>query len=308
MTQQQLIAKTIATIFENNDKLIKAAEVQELIIDVINECYNLPSEPSKSFPEWDSLTDYEQGNTILHNARIYEALQPSGPSTTVKEPGSNPLFWDEIPASELAHAQNTDVRLGRHGYLIDGGGTQTIDLTAAEYINKNYIFLYTDAGDGNATYTLRTVNGTQRKNGQFMVIMPASFAGIITFPNNAHQFVGASSLNLGQGDFAIFEGNVNGKTYLISSNKTQGSGGGGDNPFDQSLNTDDSVQFNEIKLTGRMAPADTEEVLIVNDVGQVMNKEMIPFQDIAFETIKMKEGTTEYELRIVDGELTLIPL
>ena len=257
-----------------------------------------------SIPVWVDTTTYtlENGDVyVLHNNKIWKLVA----ATSINEEPGVSMDWEEVDFSELSHMQNTDFKLGRESMLLDGGGTQTFDLTQSFFAEKNYFHLYTDAGNGDATYTLQTVNGGLRKQGQFLVVVPKGAIYTITFQDNAHQKIGIANLELTDGDWALFEGDVSGKTTLIASNKLQGEGGGG-NPFDQSLNTTNNVQFAGLKLPAIAAPATETKAVVVDDQGNQGSEELKSINDVVFSQIKIIDQNTSLVTtwQVVDGVLT----
>lgn len=226
-TLAELITQIQSTIFPNTTKLIDAQDHQDLLVAIVNAVYPVPDE-STGIPTWTSSEDILTGTYWLYNDKIWVSLDDSGPSYGgAVEPGTNAAYWLEIPASALTHAQNTDFKLGRWVSLLDGGGTQTFDLTDSLYNEYNYFILESDAGGSDATYTLQTVNGTARKRGMFFCVVQSASTFTITFEDNATQLIGGTNLELTGGDWALFEGDINGKTTLLMSNKMAGAGGAG---------------------------------------------------------------------------------
>jgi hypothetical protein len=259
-----------------------------------NETANLP---------WVSTETYTLDNGdvyVLHNDRLWKLVAAT---STNNEPG-NSQQWDEVSFSNLQHPQNTDMKLGRHTVLLDGGGTKTFDLTTTLY-EGNYYILDTDAGGGNATYTLRTRNGSSRKQGRFLCLMPLGVAYTITFQDSTIQKIGTENLVLSAGDWAEFEGDVNGKTTLIASNKLPGNGGS-ENPFDQSLNKANDVTFNSVKITG-LAGA-TPAVATVAVDGQLEKKNIVNLADYPLETLSWQDTVDGniYQMRITNGQIEII--
>lgn len=64
---------------------------------------------SGSLPEWEETTTYSLNVVVSYNGLIWKYVN-AAPSDGVV-PGSDPLFWVQLVPSELAHAQNTDLKL-----------------------------------------------------------------------------------------------------------------------------------------------------------------------------------------------------
>ncbi|TVR41901.1 MAG: hypothetical protein EA392_00960, partial [Cryomorphaceae bacterium] len=189
MTKAELIQLIENTIFPNVAGEIDAGEHQQMLKDILEAVF--PEITESTTPTWTSTSDVLKGSYWFFNNRIWLAEENSGPTYGgAVEPGSDPLFWTEIDASALAHVQNTDLKLGRYETLLDGGGTQTFNLTQSQYKDKNYFVLESGISEADANYTLRTVDGTERKRGWiFTYVVPAA-TYTITFETNAHQNVG----------------------------------------------------------------------------------------------------------------------
>ena len=184
---------------------------------------------STGIPTWNSDIDIIEKDEKYFDddGFIYNSLLVSGDETGAgaKKPADNiGTYWERVDPSELSHAQNSDLKLGRYTSLIDGGGTQTIDLTVSPYSKYNFFILATDAGEGDATYAFRSTSGSGSSRGvynvRFYVYVPDSATYKITLPSNSDQ--DTKDIILTGGDWALLEGNVNGKTVLIASSAEVG--------------------------------------------------------------------------------------
>lgn len=261
-----------------------------------------------SIPAWVDTTTYtlDSGDVyVLHNNKIWKLVA----ATSLNEEPGVSMDWNEVDFSALAHAQNTDYKLGRWIYNIDFEDEEEagiIDLTLGPLRNYNYYRLDVDSLTS-PHYTIKTVNllSGVTKTGRFLLVVPATQTGSITFQDNADQKIGTANLVLEAGDWAEFEGAVNGKTTVIASNKLQGEGGGG-NPFDQSLNTTNNVQFAQLKLPSIAADPTEKKVVTVNDDGIQESENIKSINDVVFSQIQIIDQNTSLVTtwQVIDGVLT----
>lgn len=223
LTLAQIKAQIDANVTSNANNENTGARVNALLNLMADNLYVTIDDSGDiiTIPEWNNTTNYESGY-VIYNGIVYLSLQPSGPENGgAVEPGTDANVWQAVESDQFAHPQNSDFRLGRLPGLIDataaGGLTGTVDLTSSTYKNLNYFSLDTDAVGNDATYTLQTLNGTESKTGLILIVVPESAGFTVTFPDNTLQQAGG--LELTGGDIALFEGNVNGKTKLLASNK-----------------------------------------------------------------------------------------
>jgi len=229
---------------------------------------------------WEDDVEYsrEDGNDVYV---IDESLLYKLSSTTSlnEKPSENPLVWEEIDLSKMAHPKNNDLKLGvfkKSLLLGTGGGTQTFILTLGAYKTFNW-FILDQGAQAPATFpiSLRTNSGSGNFiSHPFFVQAGGGVGNVFTFSNDDNQYIGAETLELEtrayawECDWAIFQ-HMGGKTILIASNKLQGAGGSSGNPFNQSLNTSDNVAFNSVTISSR---AGTGERAATYDADGKMNE------------------------------------
>lgn len=103
------------------------------------------------------------------------------------------------------------------------GSTYDLDMTSTILKNKNTVLL---TAENNCDVSVISVNGTDTYNFQLLLVMEDGQSTSITFTNDANQEIGDNDLVLTENDWALFQGNINGKTRVLTSNKLQGTGGG----------------------------------------------------------------------------------
>jgi hypothetical protein len=257
-------------------------------------------------PAWVSTTTYtlEKGDIyVLHKDKLWKLVAAT---STGHEPGSS-TQWEEVSFSAMQHVQNTDLKTGRHSTVLFVSGLK--DLTSNDYKTKNY-FIIGAAGPPNSDpkwLDLQTINGNERIDHEFIVQNGTS--SVVSFENTANQYVG-QTLELPPGHFAVFHGALNTpvgiRTCLKYSSVSTGGGGGGTNPFDQDLNKANNAEFAAVKVSG-MASA-TPVVATFDADGQAGKREVANLAELHIEALTWKEGNQLYQMRIINGAITLIPL
>ncbi|TVR42393.1 MAG: hypothetical protein EA392_00360 [Cryomorphaceae bacterium] len=207
---------TTAPGFTNLNREFTWEELDENFIELLN---LIQTEGADAIVDFDPAVEYVPGVAPLFvsfGGNIYKNV--AAEEHTGVTPGTDPSIWALTSTGDLVHEQNTDVRLGRFHADLSGAVTETFNLYTSAFINKNYFALLNTV---DCTYTFRTADPAirQTKRGQFMVFVPDSAGYKVTLPDNAFQSVGGVDLVLEAGDFAVFEGDVEGKSLLIASNK-----------------------------------------------------------------------------------------
>lgn len=212
-TLAALLSEIDIRITDNNANEIDGPVLNALLKLLTNNTYPQPQAPTTSFPGWSNTVNYTTGNTIFENDLIYKAADDSGPDTSAGpvEPGTNTDYWVVVDPSTLSHDQNTDVGLGRHIGLIDGGGTFLLENSAS----RNFFVLDPGAGSGQIAFSL----DSNKYNYTFITYIPSTASGFTAlFESDVNQQTTANGLELSPGDWAMWQGNVDGKTRLVSSN------------------------------------------------------------------------------------------
>ena len=263
-----------------------------------------------SIPVWADDVTYslEDGDVyVLHNKKIWQLVA----ATSINEEPGVSMDWEEVDFSELSHMQNTDYKLGVYPITVQADDG-IIDLkNNASFNGKNLIRVNPSVPEVEKEVTI--ITDSTNASREFYVVYAAS-AGSIKLVNDSNQVIGDSPLILEQFDLAKFIGNFgavsgmfgsSGWTQLIASNKLQGGGGGG-NPFDQSLNTTNNVQFAGLKLPAIAAPATETKAVVVDDQGNQGSEELKSINDVVFSQIKIIDQNTSLVTtwQVVDGVLT----
>jgi hypothetical protein len=177
---------------------------------------------SGSIPVWTTSTDNIQiGDYFLYDDFLYRALAPSS-SSDPKQPDLFPTFWESVDLSDLAHAQNTDFKLGT--FYAPAEPVSEILLYSSTFNKKNFIQIGGDGQDqwdSDIDITLKSYDsatGVGVDHYYFIRAFNDGQVGRAVFTTNAFQDVG-DGLILSDEDWAIFKGNVDGITKLVTSNK-----------------------------------------------------------------------------------------
>jgi len=159
-------------------------------------------------PGWSEDVDYTLPAIVWASDNIfYEALQPSGPSTTVRDPVSESTYWSPITAADL-EAKLADKGAGTEGALLVGTTGETVQaklvsLDSGLTTVTNELFDYqsdiADKGVGTEGALLVGTTGetVQAKLEEINKIIPKAF-GVYTFTGGVY-VLQANSYNLGAG-------------------------------------------------------------------------------------------------------------
>ncbi len=118
-------------------------ELDNNFINIRKDIVNLSTAPN--LPNYNPITIYSQFNVVTYNDKIYRFISVT-PQDGI-EPSSDPLVWEEINLNELAHQQNSDIKLAE--------GTSD-EVTANEI--RNFI----DAGVGTSIYSADGIINSNR--------------------------------------------------------------------------------------------------------------------------------------------------
>ena len=315
MTLQQIIDKINANIDETGNNLTTGTKLIEVLLDMINASFNAPGEATTSLPEYSTTVNYGVGLAVFFNNTIWVSLESNGPIEGLVEPGSDPTVWAALDPFELAHLQNTDYKLGRYKKIVQPGDLVlgALNLTLPAWNRMNY-FAFGDVQDQLATnfnVSLQSVDGSAVYEGLFFIINEYPNATVTIDYDGASEIPGGNDLILNQGDFALCLGAVqlggSKRTQIIASNKLTGTGGGG-NPFDQSLNTTNNVQFNALKLPPLAAGAGEKKNVVVDDEGNQESTAMAKLTTTPLSQITMYDEVLETNVtyKSINGVWTAI--
>lgn len=269
-TLPQLLMQIDEVIFTNNQQLIKALFENQLLKNIVESTYPEASQATQQEMAWVSTETYSGSNVYrFWNGKLYLFVGTEPDQGT--EPGTDATVWQEVPFSSLAHAQNTDFKLGEYKVVVDPTTSAgLVTLTDTAYLGKNLVELLKTDGAGVYDVSLKSRDDQTAFPHIFKVQVPFGAPHSVRFTNDENQYIGTAPLTLAAGQFAVFqrsaspEGN---KTRLQYS--SQQAAGGAANPFDQELNTTNSVIFQALLLAASTGPADRNRLLMVGPSGNV---------------------------------------
>jgi hypothetical protein len=193
-------------------------ELDENFINLLNLVNNAGTEIFPDIAPYDPAVTYSFGvapRFVSYQNNIYSNISPDDHSGIT--PGSDPLVWKIESVGTLSHEQNTDIRLGRYAANLDGSVTHDM----IERLTFNFFRIRSAGGfSGELQVSLLTIKPGASYNNEFITFVPIAAAGLYTakFTSDANQEVGPNPLILGPGDWAKWQGNLDGKTKLIASN------------------------------------------------------------------------------------------
>lgn len=284
-TKEELEAQIIATVYANNDREVNATELQTLLLDFNATCFPEPGSGNLTYPTYNPATTYEPGADVyvMFDAVIWQFVSKT-PRQGV-EPGTDATVWDAIPASELAHIQNTDIRLGTHYVTYEAStATLTIDLTLIPQYNA--IRLKKTTGSSTITVVLVgrdiPVDDSEPRPINNNVVR----FYVDDYDNNTYLFSGGNfrakdtisgtqSLTKGQlmqvkTYFSIETDPEDPDVFVCEEFTNKLSDAGATNPFDQSLNTTDSPTLQALTLAQQAG--DEGRVLVTGALGQLTTR------------------------------------
>jgi hypothetical protein len=306
--KEEMDALIIEAVYPNDNREINATAMQALLLDMNETYYQIPDEENPSFLAWDPLETYDPGPNVyvIWSNIIYRLISLT--ASTGDQPDISPLIWRPIPASNLAHVQNTDIRLGVYGINYEAASaTISIDLTALT--SYNFIRLRKRTGSATITVQLRgkdmPVDDSPPRPGN-----PTPFIIYVDdFDNNTYLFSGGdfkakntitNTQSLTKGQFmqvrtysTINEDPADPSVFVREEFSGKMSDGVADNPFDQDLNTTDSVVHAAQTLTQL---ADNEgDILITGPIGEIQARTNL--------RVEPADAETNPDLLTIPGEI-----
>jgi hypothetical protein len=179
----------------------------------------IASAGSDSIPVWlPTIPVINVGDYFLYEDDLYRAIEGST-SLSPRPPDTfEGTYWVKVDFSELTHAQNTDAGLARYLDFITGSGVADLSQSL-----RNYFQILPGTESGQLSISLQTFNDMflpPRENPfLFITYIPKYESGYTAvFQTDANQEVSAIGLELGPGDWAVWQC-IAEKTRLLASNK-----------------------------------------------------------------------------------------
>lgn len=283
-TKDELDTLIAGAVYPNSAREINATELQALLLDFNATYYPDPGSSNPTYPGYDPLFPYQPGANVyvIHNGSIWRFISSS--EKTGVEPGTDTSVWVRIPASGLAHVQNTDIKIGVYNKTYTSLIT-VLDIDLRTLSAYNGIRLNKRTGADTITVILANSDIYEVGGQQLLPNLGLFRIYVDDYDNNTYLFsggdfvakntiTGTQSLTKGQfmTVFTYISFDSEGVEHVYIREEATGklSDAGATNPFDQSLNTTDSPTLQALTLAQQSG--DEGRVFVTGALGQVTTR------------------------------------